>query len=396
MKPKSEKKTPPNPGECEIPSRRHGRVTAGDVARCAGVSQTTVSIVLSERRDIHIPDSTRERVKKCAEELGYIPSLLGEGFLRGKSKIIGVLLLSDSYLPLLDCIAGIQTAAAQNDYVAIVLSSYWEKGYIGGKRASGQIDGEGLFNVRRLIRHQVEGVLYFSTEPKRSAACLAELARHRVPVVTLGVEHPDSNVDFVGGDNQAIGEMAANHLLGAGCTSFAIVKSPLFPPLNKAVAESFGARLKAAGCPCRELVVDEEKPAGLDRRLSRVIRPPTGIFAATNFLTALVMQTVTGMGWRVPEDIAIVGAGMASLAQCSPIPSTIISRNTFVTGQTAVELLIKRINGDDSPARRVLVQPSLDVRQSSLRVELQLPRFKASGKKAVRAPGKGRNRKLES
>ncbi len=348
------------------PSRRK-RVTTGDVARRAGVSQATVSIVLTNRRDIQIPESTRERVKKCAEQLGYLPSLLGEGFLRGRSKIIGVLLLSDSYLPLLNCIAGIQNGVAQHDYVTIVLSSYWKNGYA-KRRTGGGDDPEGeLAEVRRLLKHQVEGALYLSADLKRSAASLAEFARRRIPVVAMGIDHPASNIDFVGGDNRAVGEMAADHLLAAGCTSFAMVKTPLFPPINKLLAASFCARLKAAGRACREFVADEDDPEGFERRLSRIIRPPTGIFAASEITASLASQTAIRLGWRVPDDVAIVGASSSTFARCSLVPITTIDRNAFASGRTAVELVIRRINGDDGPPQKILTRPILEIRQSSMR-----------------------------
>lgn len=392
---RAKKKNPASKTDAACPPRRK-RVTAVDVARCAGVSQTTVSIVLSDRRDINIPEATRDRIKKCAEELGYLPSLLAEGFLRGKSKIVGVLLLSDSFLPLLDCVAGIHMGLASNDYVSIVISSYWEQGY--DRRLNVCTEGcrgrDELFDVRRLLRHQVEGVICFSTDPEHSAACLAELARHQVPVVTLGVNYPASGADFVGGDSQMAGETAAEHLMMAGCTSFVTVKSPLLLSITDVLCAGFRARLKTSGFSCREITLDSRKPETLDGQLSGIIRPSMGIFAAGEVTAALVVQTVQARGWRVPEDVAVVGMGHSTVAQYLPI--TTVNRNTFVAGQKAVELLIQRINGDNGPVRNVLIPPTLEVRQSTMRAAMSSADSDATGSKTSRRPGKGRRRKGDS
>ena len=61
-----------------------------DVARAAGLSRTTVSLVLSGKAGPNIPEVTRERVRAAAAELGYVPNALASGFRRNTSDSIGL------------------------------------------------------------------------------------------------------------------------------------------------------------------------------------------------------------------------------------------------------------------------------------------------------------------
>lgn len=66
------------------------RITSYDVARAAGVSQTTVSFVLNRVAEANISNETRQRVMAAAEELGYIPDAAAQALVRGRTQIIGV------------------------------------------------------------------------------------------------------------------------------------------------------------------------------------------------------------------------------------------------------------------------------------------------------------------
>ena len=76
------------------PSQKRKRVTIADIAHRAGVSTAAVSLTLSERLDVALAEATKERIKQCAQELGYVPNRLTDGFFRGRSNLIGILILT--------------------------------------------------------------------------------------------------------------------------------------------------------------------------------------------------------------------------------------------------------------------------------------------------------------
>ena len=72
------------------------------------------------------------------------------------------------------------------------------------------------------------------------------------------------------------------------------------------------------------------------------------------------------IGWRVPEDLAIMGVGGFQLAEYTNPPITTVHRSVHNIGLRAAELLLERINGYDGPARRVIFTPSLEIRGSTM------------------------------
>ncbi len=357
-----------NDGHCQNGNSRK-RVTASDVARCAGVSRTTVSIVLSDRRDIVIPESTRDRIKKCAEELGYVPSLLGQGFLKGKSKIVGVYVRAYSYQSVMDWISGAFSGLAMEDYVPIILSSSWLNGYAKRPGTPSRPNLADTSEIRRLVGHQVDGVLYFSTDPAHTAASLSELARLHVPVVVVGIECPEIETDYVGCDNQEVGTIAARHLLSLGYSSFAFADYTVPLPPFQAISESFASEVGAAGLPCKAFPLAEGNPLEVRRRLPKLVKPPVGILCSSDNLAANVIQAAHALGWRVPEDIAVVGIGGTELARYNLLPITSVNRNSYHIGHNAAHLLVSRINGLEGPPKRTVVRPTLEIRESTIPAE---------------------------
>ena len=352
------------------PPPQKKRITLTDIARYAGVSTAAVSFSLAERLDIPLAKATRERIKQCAKELGYVPNRLREGFFHGRSKLIGILIVTDSYHPFLTCIAGVHEALAQADCFPLLMSTDWMEGHRNSNFSADQESSE-LTDLRRLLEYQVDGVIYFSlsTHLSHAAACASELASRKIPMVILGGVDPSGDaIDTVGGDNEMAGRMVAEHLLSVGCSSFVFVKPTHFHPLDDAIHASFVARLKAARHVCKEFALDTEDPGDLSDLLSRLIQPPAGIFCTRDDIAALVLHTVLTLGCRVPHDVAVVAMGQSEMVLprlCVP-PLTTLERNSFEAGKAAVQLLLRRIEGFSGRPQRILILPSLEVRASSL------------------------------
>jgi LacI family transcriptional regulator len=345
------------------------RVTLADVARRARVSRTTVSLTMANRRDIIISDATREHVKRCADAIGYIPSRLGDGFFSGRSKLIGVLVLADYYLPFLECFAGIQQELAKADYIPLTVTSNWLNGHtLNQSSSSGRPRVPNLPGLSRLLEYQVEGIIHFSMDLAHTAACIKTLAREKIPMVALGgdIGHKATNIDVVGGDNETIGRMVADHLLSTGCKSFAFGMPAPAHSLEKAVCASFAARLKEAGYACRNFAVNRDNPGDLSTLLSRLVKPPAGVFCGRDSIAALALRAAFSLGWQVPNDFAVVGMGRSAISKFNILPITTVERNSFIGGETAARLLIQRIEGFSGKPQRILIQSSLSIRASSV------------------------------
>ncbi len=355
------------PAAPPAPFVRRKRVTLADIARRAGVSTAAVSFTLSERLDMPLAASTRARIKQCAKELGYVPNRLSEGFFHGRSKLIGILIVADSFRPLLDCIAGIHEGLASADCFPLLMSPDWIDGYEKNNSAPDRHRAGELLGLRRLLEYQVDGVLHFSTHAEHTAACVRELTDRRIPLVILGgVDPSGSGADTVGGDNEKVGWMAAEHLLSAGCASFAFGMPAPSHPLDAVVRASFVSRLKKAGHGCGDFSIDPENPGDMQQTLSRLVRPPAGVFCARDDVAAVALRAAFALEWSAPRDFALVAMGEAPLSRFNAMPVTTINRNSFAAGEAAAKLLIRRIEGFAGRPKRVLIPPSFEVRASSM------------------------------
>ena len=126
------------------------RPTSIDVARCAGVSQSTVSLVLSGKARGRVSDATAERVRECARELGYRPNVAAQALRLGASRAVA-LLVPDMTNPFFSrVLRGAQRAAAKAGYIVILVDTqndrHWESQSFEALRA-GPVDGYLLFEV---------------------------------------------------------------------------------------------------------------------------------------------------------------------------------------------------------------------------------------------------------
>src|SRR3954469_12500980 len=130
-------------------STRH-RVTSVDVARHAGVSQSTVSLVFSGKGPGRVSEATQERVRRCARELGYRPNVAAQALRLGTSRAVA-LLVPDVTNPFFSrVLRGAQRAAAAAGYTVILVDTqndrHWESQSFEALRA-GPVDGYLLFEV---------------------------------------------------------------------------------------------------------------------------------------------------------------------------------------------------------------------------------------------------------
>ncbi len=352
---------------------RKKNVTLADIARRAGVSTAAVSFTLAGRLDMALAETTRNRIKQCAKELGYIPNRLSEGFSRGRSRLIGVLIISDSYRPFLDCIAGIHETLARSNCFPLLMSTDWIRGHwLGDHGDDEEQKQDALADLHHLLEYQVDGILYvsLSAHEGHTIACAKELAARKIPMILMGgVDPTGGEIDTVGGDNKKTGLMVAEHLLSLGCTSFIHVTPENSHPLHNAIHASFAARLKAAGHTCNLITMDVEKPPkDMGGLLSRLARHPVGIFCTRDDIAALSLRVVLELGWRVPRDAAVVAMGQArtALPRFNSLPITVLERHSFTAGKEAAKLLLRRIDGYSGRPQHIFIPPSLEVRASSM------------------------------
>jgi hypothetical protein len=136
---------------------RPRRVTLHDVARRAGVSQPTVSLVLGNHPTARIAPGTRERVLEAARALGYRPNVVARSLVRGRSYTLGVLVPDLANPFFADVVAGAERVASEAGYALLLCGEGSDPA-----RAAAHLD--------TLLGRQIDGIILDATHA-------AELAR---------------------------------------------------------------------------------------------------------------------------------------------------------------------------------------------------------------------------
>jgi LacI family transcriptional regulator len=220
------------------------------VAELAGVSQSTVSLILAGRGVSS--EATRLKVVETAEQLGYRPNLLVHGIQTGKTRTIGVMAPPVEYY-WTEVLYGIHDRLIQADHVPInVWTSY--SGMSFRERRGVKIDP--LEQIHRLLDRRVDGVILWPPIASLFHEHIREFSSRNLPVVTIDHELPEEfKADSVGSDEEAGGTLIARHLLDLGHRRIAHLAGPSnasWAIRRRAAFEETLARRGILNCPALE------------------------------------------------------------------------------------------------------------------------------------------------
>ena len=329
------------------------RVTLKDVARAAGVATGTVSMVLNDSP--LVADATRTHVQQVIRELGYVYHRAAANLRKQRSTIVGVSVcdLVNPYYA--DVTAGVQ-AALENLGRAVVLGNCAES-----------IERQQRF-LDTLREYSVEGLMVTPAigTPK---AHLQRVQQWRIPVVQVSRYLPGVKTDYVGNDNRLAGRMAAEHLLALGHTRLAYVGLNRATSTGRDRHAGFLAALQMLGPdgPARVIECRPGRREGLDAviRLFDAPDPPTGIVCFNDDLAFGAMLGLRQLGLEPGRECSVVGIDdVAEAALWQPALTTVAVDREKI-GEEAGRLLTERIADPDRPVTRLVLKPSLVVRQSS-------------------------------
>ncbi|MBN2295047.1 MAG: substrate-binding domain-containing protein, partial [Pirellulales bacterium] len=186
-----------------------------------------------------------------------------------------------------------------------------------------------------------------------------------IPVVNLSGMVRDTGLPRVTPDYEALGRMAARHLLECGFRRFGYygLKNLWFSQQRR---DGFMREIAETGGECSVLEVAESsskpKPWNhwidpLEQWLAK-LRPPVGILAVHDLRARTVIDVCRRMQLAVPNDVAVMGVDNDHVAcELSPIPISSVGRNNRKAGYEAAALLDRLMNGHKPPAAGILIEP---------------------------------------
>jgi len=328
-------------------------VTIRDVARAAGVSTATAARALGGYG--HSSPAARRKVSESARSLGYRPNVVARALVSRATTTVG-LVVGDIENPFFAAAArGLADVMDAHGYTVLLANADEDAGR--ERRA-----------VDALRARQVDGMVVVPA-PEAAPEHLAELVSAGVPLVLLDRVVVGVDADSVLARNGAGARAAVAHLAGLGHRRIGVVSDS--PEITSSAERIQGYRqaLRAAGItPDPGLVSiggptrDDGEAAAL-RLLDRPDRP-TAVFTANNFMTVGALRAARSLGLRIPEDVALVGFDDLDWTTLVQPPVTVVRQPVADLGRVAGERLLRRLEGDDSPPRRIRLATSLIVRGS--------------------------------
>lgn len=334
-----------------------GVPTIRDVAKRAGVAVSTASLALNGKPGVSA--ETRARVLKAALELDYHPHAAAKNLADGRTRTIGIIApitlehLFSSAGFFMKLFKGLNRAVKGEGYV---LSLY-----------IAETDAETSVNIRTLARSRaVDGLII--TNPTLSTPYLGELKRYHIPYVFIG--RPVSKAPYVDSDNVSVGYLATKHLILHGHKRIAVLCGPERFTFSKDRLRGYRRALNEAGLRCErkfvwrsELLEDDAYRVVLRHVRTMKVRI-TALFTVSDVQAAGAIRALKNLGFRIPEDVAVVCVNNTSLTRHFSPPLTTIELNEERLGYEAARLLLRLIGRDATPSSPILVPVELRVRRS--------------------------------
>ncbi len=341
------------------------RVRNLDVAREAGVSPTTVSLVLNDRTQVALAPETKRRVQEVAARMGYRPNLLARSLLSGRTQTLGVIIpsLSSSYVARI--VEGMQEEAGDSNQQLLLTDTRHDP-----ETEAAQME--------LLLRHSVDGVLIVTGEstlrslPER----LRVLREAGVPCVVIDDQSHAEQVDCVVSQDRIGAEMAVTHLIELGHRRIAHLSGGSGTSTARDRLSGYRRALKRASIPFQsEWVAGRSfSVAAAAQALEALVslpKPPTAYFAANDRLWAEAIQALRPRSARLLRNAAVVGYANYDFSAYLGISS--VDQSPQSLGKAALRRLLDRIETPSMPPQCLELPVNLVVRNSSKPVGSSAP-----------------------
>ena len=315
------------------------KVTIRDVARRAGVSPTSVSLVLSGKA-ASLPEATRERVRRAAQELDYRADLLARSLVTRRTNIIGIVVPDLTNPFFAEAVRHIQPALAERGYDVILCNSE--------ERAEND-----LRYIRLLAGRSVDGLLLAP-----SAEAFTELYSRtlRKLLGELGIPYLFFDRYFedeprVAVDNEGSSLLAARYLMEQGHEKIGVITGPL--SLNSSRNRLAGVRRAYAerGLCLRSEWVYEGKydiatgSAGCAELLGRGV---SAVFAFSDMQAYGVYAGARRAGRRIPDDLSVMGFDDSVFSSVLEVPLTTMRQPVRQIAEEACRVLLARVESGET------------------------------------------------
>ena len=354
-------------------------VTLKDIAKKAGVSAMTVSRALNGKMK-DISPQTAEKIRKIAEEMGYIPYSSARALASHSSKLVAVLLLdkTESPNPLMDSynsyFCGELAREIQKngyDLMLHIIQDYSEINYC---LKSWQVAGAvfiGAFdeNIRQIQEDNPIPLIFtdsYSTVRRITNVGIDDFRGGELAAEYLLSKGHSTNVGI---DDFRGGELAAEYLLSKGHRNLAFIGPKA---LGNGVVmhrlQGFTQALEKAGITLpknRILIFSKKNLDSMLRELKTGPDPVTGIFTNADSMAYEIFAAARRQGYEIPGDFSVVGFDDNPMSPLAMPPLTTIRQNVSLKAEITCQLLMKKLKDPKAvPGENILLDVELVERES--------------------------------
>lgn len=335
-------------------------ITLKQIAERVGKSVTTVSRALAGYNDVS--EATRQQVKQVAQELGYEPNIVARQLQKQRTDTLALILptygprFSDPFFS--EFLAGVGNESARQGFDLLVST-----------RSPGR-EEESAY-LKSIRSRRVDGFIIVRT--RRQDARIALLQEHDFPFAAFGRIEGDNNFPLVDEDSRLGVKLIVDHLISLGHRRLACISAPQELMFGYYRLDGFIKAMEAHGLSVDDsLIVEGDLTQRSGRagaaRLLELPEPPTAIVACNDLMALGAMSAAQEYGFAVGSDISITGFDDIPLAEHAHPPLTTVHQPIYQIGTMVCQMLVNLITGEEMPEQKVILQPSLIVRQSSSKI----------------------------
>ncbi len=336
--------------------------TLKDIAREAGVSITTVSLVLNNKQ-CRISPETRKKVLAIAKKYNYNPNSSARALVTKKTYTLG-LILPDISNPFFSELAkGIENEAQEHNYSVIFCNS-------------NQNPQKDINNLCLLIGKQVDGLIITTSLSDSDSEYIRQFNRivyeSKISAVAVDRQIPQHNYDSVSIDHLEGGFLAAKHLLELGHKKIGCITGPLDSATARERYNGYVNALEMFGVKADPNLVypgNFQLDSGVEGAEYLVSQGVSAIFACNDMMAFGAYRQVQAMGKIVGKDISIIGYDDIPLCELLEYPLTTIHQPISKMGRNACRLIIELIKEPQHKRQNIKFLPSLVVRKTTSKYE---------------------------
>ncbi|SHK36489.1 transcriptional regulator, LacI family [Clostridium cavendishii DSM 21758] len=330
------------------------KVRLADIAKMANVSKTTVSMVLNDK-NINVSEETRKNIKRIAEELNYIPDTVARSLSTKKTNILGIINPDIENPFFSEMVKAIEKKAEYYKYSIILCNSYndykKEEKYL-----------------KLLISKRVDGVIVLSGG--KGSTAIDTLKKNKIPFVVVD-RYIESEESYSGVfcDNDKGIDIGVRYLFDKGKRNIAFIRGEEELTAANLRYNAFEKTAKDLGIFNKNLVEEEsftiEGGKNSTQKLMEKKEKVDAIFYSSDVMALGGMKYLIRNGYKVPEDISVLGYDNINIASLIEPELTTIAQPIYEMGKKACELLIEMID-EQKEEKIIYLDPKLVERSTVL------------------------------